>query len=183
VKKVIRGDVEAGKYGNAVQVKWIPGKKPTLVLYDEHNREVQREEVSRFTYAELPEKLVGYGFQKIGEPALMKSSPKAAVDQEFSADEFFDPEPTAPAATKLPWHSTLPSRSKQTNLFLPSFVSTTGVSRPVGRRIVAPEQLSQPLHVHNLRGGGGVFRLHSAEVHNPARDSSRLTNSDEDGLR
>ena len=40
VKKVIRGDVEAGKYGNAVQVKWIPGKKPTLVLYDEHNREV-----------------------------------------------------------------------------------------------------------------------------------------------
>jgi hypothetical protein len=103
--------------------------------------------------------------------------------QEFSADEFFDPEPTAPAATKLPWHSTLPSRSKQTNLFLPSFVSTTGVSRPVGRRIVAQEQLSQPVHVHNLRGGGGGFRLHSADVHNPARDSSRLTNSDEDGLR
>jgi len=178
--------VEAGKYGGAVQVKWIPGKKPTLVLYDDNNREVQREEVSRFTYGELSEKLAGYGFRKIGDPALVKSSPpppKAAVDQEFSADEFFDPEPTAPAATKLPWHSTLPSRSKQTNLFLPSFVSTTGVSRPVGRRIIAREHLSQPLDHHNLRGGSGGFRLHSADVHNPARDSSRLTNSDEDGLR
>jgi hypothetical protein len=50
--------------------------------------QVQREEVSRFTYGELSEKLAGYGFQKIGEPALVKSSPKAAVDQVSTSDEY-----------------------------------------------------------------------------------------------
>ncbi|KAK3256668.1 hypothetical protein CYMTET_34203 [Cymbomonas tetramitiformis] len=65
----IQSEVEAKKFEDTT-VKYIPGRKPELVVFDDNEKETSRDNVERLSYREIEALLISKGFKKKGGSEL-----------------------------------------------------------------------------------------------------------------
>lgn len=65
VRRFFYDSVLQREYGDQLDVKFIPGANPELVLYDENDAEIGRVAVGRMSYEDLHDLVGSYGFTKV----------------------------------------------------------------------------------------------------------------------
>jgi len=65
VRRFFYDSVLKREYGDQLDVKFVPGANPELVLYDENDAEIERVAVGRMSFDDLHELAASYGFTKV----------------------------------------------------------------------------------------------------------------------
>lgn len=64
VRRFFYDSVLKREYGDQLDVKFVPGANPELILYDSEDQVVSRTAINRMTFDELHELVQSYGFTK-----------------------------------------------------------------------------------------------------------------------
>lgn len=68
VRRFFYDSVLKREYGDQLDVKFVPGAPPELVLYDADDVEISRTAIGRMKFDELHELVQAHGFSKVVEP-------------------------------------------------------------------------------------------------------------------